>query len=182
MIATDLSVNDLYHQTLNLEEEASISMYPLHGLRGHMNRTYLVLQSTNLSHQIWCFIGLYDLQQLASVHVKTCRPPSEDMSNGTCTLNTKATLTGSIVMCLRAETKVAQRTSLTVMLALMTALETPQARPRAILLGTYTYGTFLSSHSSGKCRMIAKGAVSAARITISLVPRFSVLVALHDMF
>jgi hypothetical protein len=32
--------------------------------------------------------------------------------------------------------------SFVVMLAAITALLTPQARPSAVLLGTYTYGTF----------------------------------------
>ncbi len=34
--------------------------------------------------------------------------------------------------------------SFVVMLAAITALLTPQARPSAVLLGTYTYGTFYS--------------------------------------
>lgn len=67
--------------------------------------------------------------------------------------------------------------SFVVMLALITALETPQALPRAVLEGTYTYGTFLSSHKSGRCSKIASGAVSAARTIISDVPLFKVFVA-----
>jgi hypothetical protein len=65
--------------------------------------------------------------------------------------------------------------------AAMTALLTPQARPRAFLEGTktyhmsatvhllsavvLTYGTFLSSASNGIWSKMAKGDVSAARTT-----------------
>ena len=52
--------------------------------------------------------------------------------------------------------------SLTVMLALITGRVTPQARPRACLLRTNTYGTFLSSHNKGKCIKISMGVASAA--------------------
>lgn len=45
------------------------------------------------------------------------------------------------------------------------------------LEGTNTYGTFLSSHSSGKCRRISSGSASAAMTMNSEIPRFSVLVA-----
>ena len=52
--------------------------------------------------------------------------------------------------------------SLTVILALITGRVTPQARPRACLLRTNTYGTFLSSHNNGRCIKISIGVVSAA--------------------
>jgi hypothetical protein len=67
--------------------------------------------------------------------------------------------------------------SFVVILAAMTALLTPQALPRAVLLGTYTYGQFLSSATRGRCRRMARGAVSAARMISSAVPRLRVLVA-----
>ena len=41
--------------------------------------------------------------------------------------------------------------------AAITGLETPQALPKATLDGTKTYGTFLSSHSNGKCNRISIG-------------------------
>ena len=85
----------------------------------------------------------------------------------------------------------------------MTARETPQARPRASLLFTKTYGTFcdreiyhseqkvcgapttiriatLSSQRRGRCRRISRGLASAASTTNSEMPRFSVLVAAHN--
>jgi len=55
-------------------------------------------------------------------------------------------------------------------------LETPQALPRSACLPTYTYGTFLSSQRSGKCKMISRGSVSAARIMSSATPLFKALV------
>ena len=61
--------------------------------------------------------------------------------------------------------------------AAMTGLDTPHARPSACLLGTNTYGTFLSSANNGRCNKISNGSVSAARTTNSLIPRFSVFVA-----
>ena len=79
--------------------------------------------------------------------------------------------------------------------AAITARETPQALPSATLLGTYlivnvsvtasngtngaqayTYGTFLSSHKSGRWSRMARGEVSPAKTISSEVPRFSVLV------
>jgi hypothetical protein len=45
--------------------------------------------------------------------------------------------------------------------AAMTGRETPQARPRAVLEGTKTYGTFLSSQRRGRWRRISMGSVSA---------------------
>lgn len=45
------------------------------------------------------------------------------------------------------------------------------------LEGTNTYGTFLSSHSNGRCRRISSGSASAAMTMNSEMPRFSVLVA-----
>ena len=38
----------------------------------------------------------------------------------------------------------------------------PRGRPGACLFGTKTYGTFLSSHSSGRCSRISSGSASAA--------------------
>lgn len=67
--------------------------------------------------------------------------------------------------------------SFVVMLAAMTARDTPLARPNATLLGTYTYGTFLSSQRRGRWRRMARGEVSAARMMISAVPRLRVFVA-----
>jgi hypothetical protein len=67
--------------------------------------------------------------------------------------------------------------SLLVIEAAMTLRLTPHARPKADLLGTKTYGTFLSSASRGMCSKMARGAVSAARTTISAIPRLRVLVA-----
>lgn len=58
----------------------------------------------------------------------------------------------------------------------MTGLETPQALPRAVLDGTKTYGTFLSSHKSGKWSKISIGSVSAAMMMNSEIPLFKVLV------
>lgn len=63
-----------------------------------------------------------------------------------------------------------------VMEAAMTGLETPQALPRAVLEGTKTYGTFLSSHNKGKCNKISIGSVSAAMMMNSEIPLFKVLV------
>lgn len=40
-----------------------------------------------------------------------------------------------------------------------------------------TYGTFLSSHNSGKCNNISKGSASAAHTMNSDIPLFNVLVA-----
>ena len=45
------------------------------------------------------------------------------------------------------------------------------------LEGTNTYGTFLSSHSRGRCSRISSGSASAAMTMNSEMPRFSVLVA-----
>jgi len=59
----------------------------------------------------------------------------------------------------------------------ITGLETPQARPKASLDSTNTYGLFLSSHSNGKCSRISKGSASAAITINSATPRLSVLVA-----
>ena len=59
----------------------------------------------------------------------------------------------------------------------MTGRLTPQARPRAILEGTKTYGTFLSSHKSGRWSKISRGSASAARTMNSEIPRLSVFVA-----
>jgi len=53
----------------------------------------------------------------------------------------------------------------------------PHARPSACFDLTNTYGTFLSSHSSGKCNRISRGSVSAASTRNSACDRFSVLVA-----
>ena len=61
----------------------------------------------------------------------------------------------------------------------LTGLVTPHARPRAALDGTNTYGTFLSSASSGRCSRISIGSVSAAITTNSEMPRLSVLVAVY---
>src|SRR5947207_1445483 len=66
--------------------------------------------------------------------------------------------------------------SLEVMHAEMTARLTPQDRPMAILLGRYTYGTFLSSQRRGRWRTMERGVVSAARKTISAIPRFKAFV------
>lgn len=52
------------------------------------------------------------------------------------------------------------RASLVVIEAAMTGRETPHARPSAVLLGTKTYGTFLSSQSSGRWSRISIGSVS----------------------
>lgn len=59
----------------------------------------------------------------------------------------------------------------------MTGRDTPQARPRACLERTNTYGTFLSSQSSGRWRMISSGSASAAITINSAMPLFRVLVA-----
>ena len=45
------------------------------------------------------------------------------------------------------------------------------------LFRTKTYGTFLSSHKSGKCNRISSGSVSAASTMNSACPRLRVLVA-----
>lgn len=45
------------------------------------------------------------------------------------------------------------------------------------LEGTKTYGTFLSSHSRGRCSKISKGSASAAITMNSEIPRLSVFVA-----
>jgi len=58
----------------------------------------------------------------------------------------------------------------------MMGRETPHARPRATFEGTKTYGTFLSSHRSGKCMRISIGSVSAAITMNSEIPRLRVLV------
>ena len=60
-----------------------------------------------------------------------------------------------------------------------TGLETPHARPNACLEGTKTYGTFLSSHSNGRCSKISIGSVSAAMTINSEIPLFKVLVAIE---
>lgn len=52
----------------------------------------------------------------------------------------------------------------------MTARLTPHARPSAALEGTKMYGTFLSSHRSGRCSRISMGFVSAVKMTISAMP------------
>lgn len=67
--------------------------------------------------------------------------------------------------------------SLVVTLAAMTGLETPQARPNAVLEGKKTYGTFLSSHRRGRWRTISIGSTSAVMTMNSQIPRLSVLVA-----
>ena len=56
--------------------------------------------------------------------------------------------------------------SLDVTDAAMTARDTPAARPSAALDGTKTYGTFLSSHSSGRCSRILRrrGAEGGKRV------------------
>lgn len=59
----------------------------------------------------------------------------------------------------------------------MTGRETPQARPRACLERTNTYGTFLSSQSNGRWRMISSGSASAAITMNSAMPLFRVFVA-----
>lgn len=59
----------------------------------------------------------------------------------------------------------------------MTGRDTPQARPRACLERTNTYGTFLSSQSRGRWRMISSGSASAAITMNSEMPLFKVLVA-----
>ena len=59
----------------------------------------------------------------------------------------------------------------------ITGRETPQARPSATFDGTNTYGTFLSSHSSGRCSRISSGSASAERTMNSEMPRLSVFVA-----
>lgn len=59
----------------------------------------------------------------------------------------------------------------------ITGRDTPHARPKACLERTNTYGTFLSSHSSGKWRMISNGSASAAITMNSEIPRLRVLVA-----
>lgn len=61
--------------------------------------------------------------------------------------------------------------------AAITGLETPQALPKAVLDGTKTYGTFLSSHNKGRCNKISIGSVSAAMMMNSEIPLFKVLVA-----
>lgn len=67
--------------------------------------------------------------------------------------------------------------SFVVMLAAITGLVTPHARPRAAFDGTNTYGTFLSSARRGKWSKISIGSVSAAMMTTSLIPLLRVLVA-----
>lgn len=67
--------------------------------------------------------------------------------------------------------------SFVVILAAITALDTPHALPKLSLLGTYTYGQFLSSATRGRWRRMARGDVSAARMMSSAVPRLRVLVA-----
>lgn len=59
----------------------------------------------------------------------------------------------------------------------MTGRDTPQALPSACLERTNTYGTFLSSQSSGRWRMISSGSASAAMTMNSAMPLFKVLVA-----
>lgn len=59
----------------------------------------------------------------------------------------------------------------------ITGRDTPHARPKACLERTNTYGTFLSSHNSGKWRMISSGSASAAITMNSEIPRLRVLVA-----
>lgn len=59
----------------------------------------------------------------------------------------------------------------------ITGRDTPHARPRACLERTNTYGTFLSSHSSGRWRMISSGSASAAITINSEMPLFRVFVA-----
>lgn len=59
----------------------------------------------------------------------------------------------------------------------MTDLDTPHARPKATFEGTNTYGTFLSSHKSGKCIKISIGSASPAQTMNSVMPRFNVFVA-----
>jgi hypothetical protein len=49
--------------------------------------------------------------------------------------------------------------------------------PRAVFDRTKTYGTFLSSHKSGRWSRISSGSVSAARTMNSDCPRLRVLVA-----
>ena len=83
------------------------------------------------------------------------------------------------------------------MLAAMTGRETLQARPKAALDSTKTYGTFcwirlivstkvspeleemctFSSQSRGRCKRISRGSVSAVRTMSSAIPRFKVFVA-----
>ena len=69
------------------------------------------------------------------------------------------------------------RFSLVVMLQATTGRDTPHARPSAIFDGTKTYGTFLSSHSSGRCSTISIGSTSAVITMNSQMPRLSVFVA-----
>lgn len=59
----------------------------------------------------------------------------------------------------------------------ITGRDTPHARPRACLERTNTYGTFLSSQSSGRWRMISSGSASAAITINSAMPLFRVFVA-----
>ena len=47
------------------------------------------------------------------------------------------------------------------------------------LEGTKTYGTFLSSHSRGRCSRISNGSASAAMTMNSDMPRLRVLVAVE---
>lgn len=63
----------------------------------------------------------------------------------------------------------------------MTGRDTPHARPRACLERTNTYGTFLSSHRSGRWRMISSGSASAAITINSAMPLFRVLVAAEQV-
>ncbi|GET87339.1 ribosomal protein S6, putative [Leishmania tarentolae] len=58
-----------------------------------------------------------------------------------------------------------------------TLRDTCDARPSAVLDGTKTYGTFLSSHKRGRCRRISIGFVSPANTIRSAIPRFKALVA-----
>ena len=64
--------------------------------------------------------------------------------------------------------------SLEVMEQEITGRDTPQARPRACLEWTKTYGTFLSSARRGRWRRISMGSVSAAMMTTSAMPRLRV--------
>lgn len=67
--------------------------------------------------------------------------------------------------------------SLTVTEQEITGLDTPHALPNACLDLMNTYGTFLSSHSKGRCNKISKGSASAAITINSDIPLFNVFVA-----
>ena len=56
-------------------------------------------------------------------------------------------------------------------------LLTPHIFPKSLLEFTNTYGTFLSSHSNGKCNKISNGSASAAMTINSARPRFKAFVA-----